>query len=57
MKAATTNSLSYVWIFYTAVTFAGLLGALGIKKNELSKTLEEHKTGLHTEIEKAKEGT
>jgi EmrB/QacA subfamily drug resistance transporter len=46
VKAAITNSLSKIWIFYTAVSFAGLVACLGIRKKTLSKTHTEAKTGL-----------
>jgi hypothetical protein len=41
-----TQSLSKVWIFYTVVSFVGLLASFGIQKKTLSDEHEEIRTGL-----------
>jgi hypothetical protein len=46
IRQAKTDSFSKVWIFYTAVSFVGLLASFGIQKKKLSNEHEEVKTGL-----------
>ena len=46
---AATESLSKMWIFYTVVSFIGLLASFGISRQELSSKHVETKTGLDAE--------
>jgi hypothetical protein len=45
ISASITDSLSKMWIFYTAFAGVGLVASFGIKKKELSREHVEHKTG------------
>ncbi len=49
VKTAITDSLSRIWIFYTVISFLGLLACIGIQKKVLSRDHVEAKTGLHQE--------
>lgn len=44
-----TESLKTMWIFYVCIAFLGLVTSFLLKKKVLSKTHNEHKTGLATE--------
>ncbi|KAK8254836.1 putative major facilitator superfamily transporter [Phyllosticta capitalensis] len=49
------NSMSKMWIMYTAFAGAGLLVSLLVKKSQLSKQHSETKTGLDNEERKRRE--
>lgn len=48
-QEAFADSLSDVWIFYTAFSFLGLINCLFIKKNVLDKKHQETEVGLEAE--------
>jgi hypothetical protein len=54
-RAAFTDSLSTMWIMYVVFSAVGLLVALGIGKNVLSRQHVETKTGMEGERERRRE--
>jgi hypothetical protein len=48
VRGAMVESLSRMWIFYTAVAGVGLLAGLGLRKREMSNVHVEVKTGLES---------
>jgi len=49
VRNAQNQSLSRMWIFYTAIACVGLIAGFGIKRKELSMVHDETKTGLEGE--------
>jgi hypothetical protein len=49
VRVVYTESLKTLWIFYVCIAFLGLATCFLLKKKVLSKTHNEHKTGLVTE--------
>lgn len=49
VRVVYTESLKTLWIFYTCIAVLGLATCFLLKKEVLSKTHNEHKTGLATE--------
>ena len=49
VRVVYTESLKTLWIFYVCIAFLGLVTCFLLKKKVLSKTHNEHKTGLVTE--------
>lgn len=55
VRAAFADALSKMWILYAALAAVGLAMAFAIRKREMSRTLEQAKTGLEGERERRAE--